>query len=203
MISSKILKDRNLLERLQQPSVTIRSIEIHKHCKLSEVLKVFAFPTLLKVLTVKENCLDDSDIEILVTRAILKLSKLEELDLSNTLFLNNIRLLFISSLVKLTCLKRLCLYNNRLVQQDIVCLAAALPSLLSLESLNISKNYILDEGMQALTSALANLKSLKVLEVSDVKLFGTKAVINGMKSFKSLEKLDLSLILSNIRFSPT
>ena len=191
-ISPKILKDPNLLERLQQPSVTIRSMEIHRHCKLSEVLKVYALPTSLKVLNIKENCLDDSDIKSLVTDAVLKLSKLEELDISNTLLLSNFRLMFISALANLTSIKRLCLYNNSLTQQDVTCLPAVLPSLTNLEILNLSKNYISEENTHAIILSLAHLKSLKVLELSGVKLCGTKAVINEMKPLKSLEKLDLS-----------
>ena len=71
-------------------------------------------------------------------------------------------------------------------------LAAVLPSLAKLEILNLSRNYISDEDTHAIFLALAHLKSLKVLELSGIKLCGTRAVINEMRSLKSLEKLDLS-----------
>ena len=196
-MSSALLDNDDLFEKLNTPTINISTVEIESTCKLQQALTKFPLPPCLTALSIENNHLNDEDIMALV-RSLRSVNELHELDLSATTFTEGSSCLFSRVLVSCGNLTKLCLTRNSLTNQDFDFLIPAFQSMKNLAHLNLSKSNLTGtQAREILQKQKSN--SMVSLNLSHNTLQGNE-IITGICYLQSLEKLNLSH--NHIRFFP-
>ena len=138
-----VIKNGDLLKKLNGSTINIHTVEIQSTCKLHEVLKNYFLPSCLNVLSINDNILNYQDIFYLIT-SLNSVVSLLEFNLAGTKFKESSFNCFISVLINCSDLRSLCLTNNGLTKQELNCLITAFESMKNLKKLNLSKNNLTD-----------------------------------------------------------
>jgi Ran GTPase-activating protein (RanGAP) involved in mRNA processing and transport len=164
-ISLVVLNKDDLMQKLNESTIGIHTVEIQSTCKLKQVLVNYSLPPCLEVLRISNNTLDEEDIFALI-RSLRNMKGLHELDLCCTKFTETSFNCFITVLIKCSDLRRLCLIDNGLTKQDVNCLITALESLKNLKNLNLSKNDVTETQANDILQKYGEGKSIVSLDLS-------------------------------------
>ena len=195
-ISLVVLNKDDLMQKLNESTIGIHTVEIQSTCKLEQVLVNYSLPPCLEVLRISDNTLDEEDIFALI-RSLRNMKGLHELDLCCTKFTETSFNCFITVLIKCSDLRRLCLIDNGLTKQDVNCLITALESLKNLKNLNLSKNDVTETQANDILQKYGEGKSIVSLDLSQNVLQGNEIIVRICK-LDLLEELNLSH--NHIRF---
>ena len=196
-ISSSILDNDDLLEKLNASTINIHTVEIKSTCKLHQAIKQFSLPSCLTVLRINGNNINYKDVFALPA-SLRSVNGLDELDLSRTKFQESSFSSFVSVLISCTNLRKLCLIDNGLTKEDMTCLNVAFESLKNLIKLNLSKNNLTETQANEILQKVEG-KSIVSLDLSQNALQGNEIIV-GICQLQSLEELNLSY--NHIRFFP-
>ena len=195
-ISSSILDNRDLMEKLNASTINIHTVEIESTCKLHQALR-FSLPSCLTALRINDNNLNLEDIFTLI-RSLSTVNSLHELSLSRTRFEDNTFTNFLNVLTSCSSLRKLCLTDNGLTKQEINFLIPAFDSLKDLVNLNLSKSNVTETQVIDILQKQEG-KSIVSLDLSQNALQGNEIII-GICHLQTLEELNLSH--NHIRFFP-
>ena len=134
-ISLKVLNNDAIMERLNESSIDIHTVEIESTCKLHQVLSRYSLPSCLKVLRIDDNNLEFDDISHLVT-SLSRVNSLHELDLCRTKFTKSCFYPFIFVLRSCKNLRSLSLTDNGLTKTEITSLITTFESMENLKILH-------------------------------------------------------------------
>ena len=197
-ISLKVLNNDAVMERLNESTIDIHTVEIESMCKIHQVLSRYSLPSCLKVLRIDDNNLEFEDISDLVT-SLSRVNSLHELDLCRTKFTESCFYPFIFVLRRCKDLRSLSLTDNGLTETEITSLITTFGSMGSLKKLNLSKSNITEAQAYDILQKLEQAKNIASLDLSHNALQGNKIVLR-VCQLQSLEEVDLSH--NYIRFSP-
>ena len=197
-ISSSILDNRDLMEKLNASTINIHTVEIESTCKLHQALGIFSLPSCLTILHINDNNLNFEDIFALI-RYLSTVNSLHELCVSHTRFKDNTFSIFLNVLISCSSLRKLCLTDNGLTKQEINFLIPAFESMKDLVNLNLSKSNLTETQANDILRKDGEGKCIVSLDLSQNALQGNKIII-GICHLQSLEELNLSH--NHIRFFP-
>ena len=196
-ISSSILDNDDLMEKLNTSTINIHTVEIESTCKLHQALRVFSLPSCLTVLCINDNMLNLEDICALIrSLSTVIMNNLHELSLSHTRFKDNAFISFLNVLISCSSLRKLCLIDNGLNKQEINFLITAFDSLKNLVNLNLSKSNVTETQVIDILQKQEG-KSIVSLDLSQNVLQGNEIFFR-ICHLQSLEELNLSC--NHIRF---
>ena len=196
-ISSSILDNDDLMEKLNASTINIHTVEIESTCKLHQAVRVFSLPSCLTVLRINDNMLNLEDICALI-RSLSTVNSLHELCVSHTRFKDNAFISFLNVLTSCSSLRKLCLIDNGLNKQEINFLITAFDSLKNLVNLNLSKSNVTETQVIDILQKQEG-KSIVSLDLSQNVLQGNEIIFR-ICHLQSLEELNLSC--NHIRFFP-
>ena len=197
-ISLKVLNNDAVMERLNESTIDIHTVEIESTCKLHQVLTRYSLPSCLRVLRINNNNLNILDICEL-PKFSESMNSLHTLDLCRTKFKDSSFYALISVLNSCKGLISLSLIDNGLTKAEITGLITTFESTRNLKKLNLSKSNITEAQANNILQKLEQAKNIVSLDLSHNALKGNKIVL-GICQLQSLEKVDLSH--NYIRFSP-
>jgi Ran GTPase-activating protein (RanGAP) involved in mRNA processing and transport len=197
-ISSSILDNRDLMEKLNASTINIHTVEIESTCKLHQALGIFSLPSCLTILHINDNNLNFEDIFALI-RSLTTVNSLHELCVSHTRFKDNTFSIFLNVLTSCSSLRKLCFTDNGLTKQEINFLIPAFESMKDLVNLNLSKSNLTETQANDILRKDGEGKCIVSLDLSQNALQGNKIII-GICHLQSLEELNLSH--NHIRFFP-
>ena len=197
-ISLKVLNNDAVMERLNEPSIDIHTVEIESTCKLHQVLSRYSLPSCLRVLRINDNNLNILDICEL-PKFSHSMNSLHTLDLCCTKFKDSSFYALISVLNSCKGLISLSLTDNGLTKAEITGLITTFESTRNLKKLNLSKSNITEAQANDILQKLEQANKITSLDLSHNALQGNKIVL-GICQLQSLEEVDLSH--NYIRFSP-
>ena len=197
-ISLKVLNSDAVMERLNESSIDIHTVEIESTCKLHQVLTRYSLPSCLRVLRINNNNLNILDICEL-PKFSHSMNSLHTLDLCRTKFKDSSFYALISVLNSCKGLISLSLIDNGLTKAEITGLITTFESTRNLNKLNLSKSNITEAQANNILHKLEQAKNIASLDLSHNALKGNKIVL-GICQLQSLEEVDLSH--NYIRFSP-
>ena len=131
---------------------------------------------------------------IVITTALSKFSKLQELDLSNIRNKSDKLAISIAAVVASNpCFTSLILINSNLQSDDVIAIAQALNCISTLRILNLQQNQITDKAANALASAILHNTGLQKLCLgSNLLKVGLKDIAKALAKISSLKMLDLN-----------
>ena len=197
-ISLKVLNSDAVMERLNESSIDIHTVEIESTCKLHQVLTRYSLPSCLRVLRINNNNLNILDICEL-PKFSHSMNSLHTLDLCRTKFKDSSFYALISVLNSCKGLISLSLIDNGLTKAEITGLITTFESTRNLNKLNLSKSNITEAQANNILHKLEQAKNIASLDLSHNTLKGNKIVL-GICQLQSLEEVDLSH--NYIRFFP-
>ena len=197
-ISLKVLNNDAVMERLNESSIDIHTVEIESTCKLHQVLSRYSLPSCLRVLRINDNNLNLVDMSELL-KCSNSMNSLHTLDLCRTKFKDSSFYALISVLNSCKGLISLSLTDNDLTKAEITGLITTFESIKNFEKLNLSKSYITEAQAYDILQKLEQSNNIASVDLSNNALQGNKIVL-GICQLQSLEEVDLSH--NYIRFSP-
>ncbi|CAB3996090.1 NLR family CARD domain-containing 3-like isoform X2 [Paramuricea clavata] len=189
-ISLSTLEDRDIMEKLNASTVSIRNVEIESSCKLHQALRIFSLPSCLTVLRINDNNLNSEDVLALM-RSLSTGNSLHELYLSRTRFKDNTFISFLDVLISCSSLRKLCLIDNGLTKQEINLLITAFKRMKNLVNLNLSKSNLTETQANDILRKDGEGKCIVSLDLSQNALQGNE-IIFGICQLQSLEELNLT-----------
>ena len=197
-ISLKVLNNDAVMERLNESSIDIHTVEIESTCKLHQVLSRYSLPSCLRALRINDNNLNLLDICEL-PKFSNSMNSLHILDLCRTKFKDNSFYALVSVLSSCKDLISLSLTNNGFTQAEITGLITTFESMRDLKKLNLSKSNITEAQANNILQKLEQVNKITSLDLSHNALQGNEIIV-GICQLHSLEEVDLSH--NYIRFSP-
>ena len=197
-ISLKVLNNDAVMERLNESSIDIHTVEIESTCKLHQVLSRYSLPSCLRVLRINDNNLNLVDMSELL-KCSNSMNSLHTLDLCRTKFKDNSFYALISVLSSCKVLIGLSLTNNGFTKAEITGLITIFESTRNLKKLNLSKSNITEAQANNILHKLEQANKITSLDLSHNALQGNEIIVR-ICQLQSLEEVDLSH--NYIRLSP-
>ena len=189
-ISLKVLNNGAVMERLNESSIDIHTVEIESTCKLHQVLTRYSLPSCLRVLRINDNNLNILDICEL-PKFSHSMNSLHTLDLCRTKFKDNSFYALVSVLSSCKDLISLSLTNNGLTKAEITGLITAFESMRNLKKLNLSKSNITEAQAYDILQKLEQVNKITSLDLSHNALQGNEIIVRSCQ-LQSLKEVHLS-----------